>query len=312
MQIQNKDRRVGVIGECMVELQGTMFSTLKQSFGGDTFNTAVYLKRLLGSSYQISYLTGLGLDPLSEYMLEQWREECIDTRYVARIDDKLPGLYQISVAENGERTFQYWRNDAAAKYIFDEESVDSLEEILSQFGWLYLSGISLAILTEKGRETLLSALEIYTTKGGKLFFDNNYRPILWPDKEVCQSVYMRVLALSHIALLTEEDEHLLWGESSIDHIFDSTPTNEIAIKRGSKPCLINEKGMRVAVPAQPVSNIVDTTAAGDSFAAGYCCGRIIGLSPEESAEKGHVVAARVIQFPGAIIAKESWEKLVSQ
>ncbi|TDO95903.1 sugar kinase [Marinomonas balearica] len=302
----NKERgcRIGVIGECMVELQGTMFSTLTQSYGGDTFNTAVYLKRLLGASYRISYITGLGCDALSDRMLDLWQKEGIDTSYVVRSPNKLPGLYQISVADNGERSFQYWRNDAAAKYIFDDETTESLASHLSEFGWLYLSGISLAILTDKGRETLLNALDRYVADGGNVLFDNNYRPVLWPTKEDCQAYYMRVLSLSKIALLTEDDEHLLWGYGSIDQVIARTPTNEIVIKRGSEPCLIDVEGKRSEVAAQRVQNIVDTTAAGDSFAAGYCYGRIVGKSPEESARAGHSIASRVIQYPGAIISKE--------
>ncbi|WP_399498897.1 PfkB family carbohydrate kinase, partial [Streptomyces sp. P17] len=51
---------------------------LKQSFGGDTLNTAVYLSRLT-QSYGIttSYLTGLGIDPFSKEMLHNWQQEVV-------------------------------------------------------------------------------------------------------------------------------------------------------------------------------------------------------------------------------------------
>ena len=59
--------QVAVIGECMVELQksGELF---KQTFGGDTLNSALYLARLTHKQGVVTrYLTGLGQDPFSQY-----------------------------------------------------------------------------------------------------------------------------------------------------------------------------------------------------------------------------------------------------
>ena len=57
------------------------------------------------------------------------------------------------------------------------------------------------------------------------------------------------------------------------------------------------------MPAQKVAKVVDTTAAGDSFSAAYLARRLLGGSPAEAAEAGHLLASRVIQFPGALIPK---------
>lgn len=50
--------------------------------------------------------------------------------------------------------------------------------------------------------------------------------------------------------------------------------------------------------------IIDTTAAGDSFSAGYLAKRLVGASVEEAARRGHLTASTVIQFRGAIIPQE--------
>ena len=68
--------RVVAFGECMLELQGQAFGTMRQTFGGDTLNTAVYLARsgaLLG--VQATYATGLGDDRYSDEMLRRWQRE---------------------------------------------------------------------------------------------------------------------------------------------------------------------------------------------------------------------------------------------
>lgn len=53
--------------------------------------------------------------------------------------------------------------------------------------------------------------------------------------------------------------------------------------------------------AQKISNVVDTTAAGDSFGAGYLARRLQQGSVTESAMQGHRLAGTVIQYRGAII-----------
>ncbi len=50
---------------------------------------------------------------------------------------------------------------------------------------------------------------------------------------------------------------------------------------------------------------VDTTAAGDSFAAGYLAARLRGEAPAAAARAGHRLAAVVITHPGAIIPREA-------
>ncbi len=67
--------KIAIIGECMVELQRKE-DLLKQSFGGDTLNTALYLSRLTKNyNISVSYITALGNDPFSSEMLKAWSDE---------------------------------------------------------------------------------------------------------------------------------------------------------------------------------------------------------------------------------------------
>lgn len=293
--------KIALIGECMIQLQGELFGALTQDWGGDTYNTAVYLRRLLPEQFEVHYITGLGDDALSLALQEAWLSQGLKLDSMRTIEDKRPGLYQITTDASGERSFHYWRNDAAAKYAFDQTTAESLAAELNAFDMVYLSGISLAILTEQGRSVLLDALDVYAKANGKVMFDNNYRPALWSDKDTCQAVYRRILAISHTALITEDDDELLWGRGSSDAIFAAYDCPEVVIKRGSEDCLLRVEGRYSSVPTEPVKKVVDTTAAGDSFGAGYLFGRLMSVEPTTAASYGHELAGSVIQHSGAII-----------
>ncbi|WP_038962967.1 PfkB family carbohydrate kinase, partial [Yersinia pestis] len=78
---------------------------------------AVYIARQVSApDLNVHYVTALGTDSFSEEMLTAWQQENIQTDLIQRMDNKLPGLYFIETDESGERTFYYWRNDAAARF----------------------------------------------------------------------------------------------------------------------------------------------------------------------------------------------------
>ncbi|MBW3696725.1 sugar kinase [Vibrio sp. T187] len=299
-----KKTKIAIIGECMVELQHKN-GALQQSFGGDTLNTALYLSRLCkAQDIETTYVTALGEDPYSQAMLDAWEEEGIDTSLIHKIPGKQPGIYHIETDSTGERSFYYWRNDASAKFMFDQDNAHELLAKLERFDAIYLSGITLAILTENSREILF---ELLSSFAGQVFFDNNYRPKLWQERNEAQTVYLKMLSYTDTALLTFDDEEALYGDEDVEQCIARTKdagVAEIIVKRGSKDCLVYDGETRASVAANKVKNVVDTTAAGDSFSAGFLAKRLSGGSGTQSAEAGHIVAGTVIQHKGAIIPRD--------
>ncbi|TKI07216.1 sugar kinase [Martelella alba] len=304
-------QNIAVIGECMIELS-QKGSDVKRGFGGDTLNTSVYLSRLAPANVlDVHYVTALGTDNFSEEMLSAWRQEGVKTDLIQRMANRLPGLYYIETDASGERTFYYWRNEAAARYWLESEESENICRQLADFDYLYLSGISIAILSAASRSRLFSLLQTCRANGGKVIFDNNYRPRLWQNAEEARSAYRDILSCADIAFLTLDDEDLLWGKLSVDEVIQRTRAwgvREIVIKRGAEACLVaTEHGRLQEVPAVrlPKENVVDTTAAGDSFSAGYLAVRLTGGEAAEAAASGHLTASTVIQYRGAIIPREA-------
>ena len=71
------------------------------------------------------------------------------------------------------------------------------------------------------------------------------------------------------------------------------------VTRSEKGCLVLAGGEPIAVPAAPVSEVVDTTGAGDLFAAGFVTGLVRGLDYGACARLGGLAAAEIIQHIGA-------------
>ena len=303
---------IAALGECMLELQGQAFGKLRQSFGGDTLNTAVYLARCGGASLRVHYATALGDDSLSAGLLERWALEGVQTGLVQRLPGRLPGLYLIELDEGGERRFHYWRGQAAARAYFDSATTE-LEAHADALDALYLSGISLAILPDAGRERVIALMARMRARGALVAFDNNYRPRLWASTAEARHWYERAFAASTLALVTADDHQALHGLASLDAAVaaaQALPVAEIAIKRGALPARVGLDHVWQDVPTEAVPRVVDTTAAGDSFAAGYLTQRLRGAPPAAAAAFGNRLAARVIQHPGALIPREAMQDLM--
>ncbi|MFC3102479.1 2-dehydro-3-deoxygluconokinase [Salinisphaera aquimarina] len=299
---------IALIGECMIELHGQPGATLQQNFGGDTFNTAAYLARLIADrGWRVEYVSALGRDTFSDAMLARWAQEQVHHRLTARLDAHLPGLYIIETDTAGERRFHYWRSESAARLMFDDIADGSSRlEQLCAMDVIYLSGISLAILTVTGRARLFETLAKARQGGTRVVFDNNYRPRLWPDRETAERSYRQLLNYVDTAIVTEDDDRALYGHQSLSVLIDwyaDKGVSELVIKRGAGSCVIVSSAGREEVVAEQVAQVVDTTAAGDAFSAGYLACRLQGGSRQTAASWGHRLAATVIQHRGAVIER---------
>lgn len=305
--------RCALLGECMIELQGAPFGSMQQTMGGDTLNTAVYLARCSSrQQLRVSYATALGIDHFSDIMLTRWQQEGIDLDLVDRLPDRLPGLYHIETDNGGERRFQFWRSDSAACHYFDRQPA-LLEAAADQIDLLYLSGISLAILPDAARLRVLRLMEALAARGAWVVFDNNYRPRLWPDAATARHWFDKALARATLGLITLDDHQALHAlpdaASALAHA-SAFRLRELVIKQGALPTLLRNAGQWQEVATEPVTQVVDTTAAGDSFAGAYLSRRLIGEPSGAAAAFANRVAARVIQHPGALIPRQAMPDLM--
>jgi sugar/nucleoside kinase (ribokinase family) len=103
-------------------------------------------------------------------------------------------------------------------------------------------------------------------------------------------------------LFANEAEALAMGgvphlETAVEGLAPKVET--LVVTRGAAGALAVRGGERVDVPAEPVREVVDTTGAGDLFAAGFLYGEATGKSVAQSLRLGAICAAEIIQHYGA-------------
>lgn len=289
---------VVVFGECMGELSGKG-GERRLGVGGDTFNTAVYLARL---GLPVAYATTLGeRDPISELIVSSLQHEGIDTSLVQRVPGRLPGLYLIETAPDGERRFFYWRERAPIRD-FSRDAAGALLSAVVCSRCFYFSGITLAVIGDEGRRVLLGGLETARRRGVQIAFDTNFRPVLWPDRAVAVCAIDAAAALStHVSCSAEDIESLFGSEA--ERIVSGWIEGgaEVVLRTQELVSRVYARAGRCSIPAAPALAVVDTTGAGDSYNAGYLASRLRGAPIEAAVGIAQALSARVVQHPGAII-----------
>ncbi|MGL4323567.1 MAG: sugar kinase [Beijerinckiaceae bacterium] len=304
-------RDVIAIGECMVEMSRGADGRYGLAYGGDTFNTSVYLARM---GCDVAYASALGDDPYSDAIETLAKGEDIDTALIFRREGRTPGLYMIETSPTGERKFFYWRDRAPAREVLeDTRSYDAIRKAMADAKIVYFSGITLSLYSSIGLTRLEQALRNARSEGATVVFDGNYRPRGWHnDADRARKTMRRFLKICDVVMPTFDDEVMLWGDSdpeaTVARIRDFGPT-EVIVKCGADGALAYGEGIIDKIPVPEPISPLDTTAAGDSFNAGFLAARLEGDGIREAVLAGHDLAGIVIRHRGAIVPKAATDIL---
>ena len=288
------------MGEPMAEFCATGAGRLGQvdlfrrGWGGDTSNFAVAVARLGGRA---GYLCRVGDDEFGRSFMELWRREGVDASRVV-VDPQAPtAVYFISLTEDMEHDFTYYRaGSAASRY-----SVGDLDgEYVRGARVLHSSGISLAV-SQSLREAVFEAVNLCKAGGGLFSFDPNFRPKLWPIN-TARAVMEYAFREADIVLSSIEDLALLYGER--DHVrgaerFQGLGAGVAVIKLGGEGCYVAGDGEAFRAPGFDV-DVVDTTGSGDAFDAAFIVGMLEGWDLERTAAFANAVGALTATAHGAV------------
>jgi 2-dehydro-3-deoxygluconokinase len=293
---------IAIIGEVMLELSPLSEKNFALGVSGDTYNSAC---TLAGLGINTTYITSLGYGKSANIVRHDADQRGVHLLEPKTVINKSPGLYMINNDATGERFFDYWRSDSAASYLFNNE--DLLVPMLKQIenhNYIYLSGITLALMSESCRSKLYLFLMDYRKQGGKVIFDPNYRPKLWPGKATALKAINEILMYVDIYLPGFEEEEILFNAKSADDVTQRLLTieaDEIVIKNGPQNCLLLTNNQMKNIEITPSTDVVDTTGAGDTFNGGYIGARLSGLSAIDSIKFAAKAASQILRIKGGVL-----------
>ncbi len=277
-------------------------------YGGDVMNTAIYLSR---AGARCRFLSALGTDAYSEAMLAMLGDEGVDAGGVARDPRRMPGLYLIRTDESGERSFDYWRSDSAARAYFRSGAfLDDLEREMTGAALLYFSGITLSLMTAEDVSQFCKRARRWRDAGKEIAFDPNYRPAGWASEEEARRAMEEAAQVITIALLTIDDDARLFGGASAEECarrWRGWGAGVVAVKCGEQGAYASSENFAGQVTPAAAVKPLDTTGAGDSFNAGFLAALLAGEGAAAAAAKGNAIAGNVIRHEGAIAPKAAMQ-----
>ena len=290
------------IGECMVELRDAGQGLYRRAFAGDAYNTAVYLKRS-APDLEVQFLTATGDGTLSSEMREAWAANGVSEALAFRVRGAEPGLYMIELDPAGDRRFHYWRSASAARGWLRELVKAGGAGKLAGADLVFLSAISLAILSDDDRAEAVSLIAGLKGRVGRIAFDTNIRQALWRDMFAARMAIEPILRVADMVRASRDDAAALFGEDDPRRQIEAlrgAGARELVLTLDAAGCMLSADGAEAVLPA-PATMVKDTSGAGDSFNGAYLAARLAGLAPLEAAHAGLNLAARVVTWPGAVV-----------
>lgn len=290
---------IAVIGECLIELSanGSLAdtSTLNKFFGGDTVTTAVTLARLGGN---VTYLTNVGNDGFSEFIISSLKKENIDTSLI-KTNEEQNGMYIVSHTLENKEVLYYKRKTAATKLSIE----DFPEETIKKLKLVYSTGV-VQSLSASSRELIRETFKIAKENEVLTAYDPNYTSCFM-NSEDTKELFEEIVDYTDIIFLSLKNDAIkLYEVDSMDKIMK----------------FLWDKGVKIVVIKSHIDNgyyvgyngdinfiefyntqkAIDTTASGDVFNGGFLYALTNGYSPVDAAKFASVVSGLQTQNYGAI------------
>ncbi len=292
---------IAIIGECLIELSanGSLAdtSTLNKYFGGDTVTTAVAIARLGGNA---TYVTKVGNDGFSEFIISSLQKENIDTSLI-KTNDEQNGMYIVSHTLDNKEVLYYKRKTAATKLCVEDFS----EENIQKLKLVYSTGV-VQSLSASSRELVRESFKSAKANDVLTAYDPNYTSCFMNSADT-KELFEEIIEYTDIIFLSlKNDAVKLYEVESVDKIMN----------------YMWDKGVKIVVIKSHVDNgyytgyngdisftefyntqkAIDTTASGDVFNGGFLYALTNGYAPADAAKFASVVSGLQTQNYGAIQA----------
>jgi len=231
--------------------------------GGAPANVAAVVAKFGGNA---SLITKLGKDAFGDFLLEQLAKSGINIDKISRTKDANTGLAFVSLRENGERDFSFYRNPSADLLLKDTE-ID--ENWFSKGDILHFCSVDL--VESPMKQAHIKAIQSAKARGGIISFDPNVRLPLWKSPHECRNTILEFIPMAHIVKVSDEELEFITGIADEQKAIASLFTGDVKLVVFTK----GSKGADIYVQSNKYSSIgysvqvEDTTGAGDAFIGGF-------------------------------------------
>ncbi|MCQ9279305.1 carbohydrate kinase family protein [Staphylococcus borealis] len=317
-------RKLYGIGEALIDfIPNVKNSELKdveqfsRQVGGAPANV-VSVARKMGASTEM--VTQLGNDAFGDIIVETLSDLGVGTQFIRRTDVANTALAFVSLKEDGQRDFSFYRKPSADMLY----KADYLDEIsINPNDILHFCSVDL--VESDMKEAHKAMIDKFKSANGTIVFDPNVRLPLWHSAEACKETIQAFIPKANIIKVSDEELEFITGEadeeSAIQSLFQGSVVAVIYTQGPNGASIILKDGTKIYHEGFKVK-AVDTTGAGDAF-IGAAISRIL-LSDEVNMTKllkeegqailqfSNFVAAKVTTKYGAIESIPTLEEVTSE
>lgn len=261
--------------------------------GGSVANTVCALGNL---GTEPGFIGKVGKDEQGEFFERALQEQGVRTNLLYS-DCHASGIASTFISPDGERTFGTYLGASGTL------SADDLKVAMFEgYSYFYIEGYLL-----QDHQLILRAMQLAKEAGLQICLDMASYNVVEAEREFFDQLITQYV---DIVFANESEARAYTGKEPEEALLEIASKCSIAIVKTGKDGSMVKKGTeQVCVPPFPVARVVDTTGAGDFYAAGFLYGLIGGYSLEKCAKISSVLAGHVIQVTGTDLTPEQWHEI---
>jgi len=260
--------------------------------GGSTANTMSGASKL---GIETGYIGKVGRDERGRFFENAMLETGVKPMLLTT--ETPTGCAEAIITKDSERTFATYLGAA-----LELSADDIIDEMLNGWDILYVEGYLIS-----NRPLLDKIFPMAKRKGMKIALDMASYNIVEQNRE-----YMQHIAKDYLDIIfANEDEAKAFTqlENPLDSLAQMASICEIAVvKVGAKGAYVQRGNEMIKIDPIP-AKVIDTTGAGDLWAAGFMAGYVKGCDLKRCANMGAIVAANIIEVLGAKMDNSRWKKI---
>lgn len=265
---------------------------IHRSTGGSAGNTVCALAALGANP---GFIGKIGQDETGAFFGDTLRQRGVNA-LLATCD--LPsGIASTFISTDGERTFGTYLGAAATL-----RAEDLSRKMFAGYNYLYIEGYLL-----QDHDLMLRAVQLAKEEGLQVCLDMASYNVVEAERDFFDQLIVKYVDI----VFANESEALAYtGKAPHEALEEIASKCSIAVVKTGKEGSLVKKGTEVIqLLSCPVDNVLDTTGAGDFYAAGFMYGLTCGYSLEKCVQISTILATAVIQEVGTTLPAKKWNEI---